>query len=128
MEASTPRLAPDLQVVQAYRPGGFTVSAVSFSGSVMVFPDHALPWGPATPAAIDLASLDPLRTATPLPDLLVVGMGPGFVPFPAELRLAVRDWGIVVEAMATPAACRTYNLLIAEGRRVAAALLAMPAA
>lgn len=128
MEASTPRLAPDLQVVQAYRAGGFTVSGVSFGGSVMVFPDHALAWTPTAPAAIDLASLEPLRTATPMPDLLVVGMGPGFVPFPTELRLAVRDWGIVIEAMATPAACRTYNLLIAEGRRVAAALLAMPAA
>jgi uncharacterized protein (TIGR04206 family) len=48
------------------------------------------------------------------------------VPFPPELQRAIRAWGVVVEAMATPAACRTYDVLLAEGRRVAAALLAMP--
>ena len=45
---------------------------------------------------------------------------------PPALRQAVRAWGPVVEPMATPSACRTYNVLLAEGRRVAAALLALP--
>ncbi len=49
-----------------------------------------------------------------------------FALLPPALRQAVRAWGPVVEAMATPAACRTYNLLLAEGRRVAAALIALP--
>lgn len=126
MEASTPKLAPDLHVVQGYRPGGFTVAGVRYSGSLLVFPEQATPWSPLSPGEIDLASLDAVRTAEPVPDLLVIGMGPGFAPFPAELRQAVRAWGVVVEAMATPAACRTYNLLVAEGRRVAAALIALP--
>lgn len=128
MEASTPQLAPDLQVVQGYRPGGFTISGVRYGGSLLVFPERVMPWAPASPGTIDLVSLDAVRTAEPLPDLLVIGMGPGFVPFPAELRQAVRTWGVVIEAMATPAACRTYNLLVAEGRRVAAALIALPPA
>ncbi len=126
MEASTPKLAPDLHVVQGYRPGGFSVAGVRHEGSLLVFPEQAIAWGPSSPGEIDLASLEAVRTAEPRPDLLVIGMGPGFVPFPAELRQAVRAWGVVVEAMATPAACRTFNLLVAEGRRVAAALIALP--
>lgn len=126
MEASTPKLAPDLHVVQGYRPGGFTISGVRYEGALLVFPERVLPWVAEDHRAIDLASLDAVRTAEPLPDLLVIGMGPGFAPIPAELRQAVRAWGVVIEAMATPAACRTYNLLVAEGRRVAAALIALP--
>jgi uncharacterized protein len=67
-----------------------------------------------------------VRAARPVPDILVVGTGATFALFPPELRQAVRAWGVVVEAMATPAACRTYNVLLAEERRVAAALIALP--
>jgi uncharacterized protein len=127
MEGIRPILAPHLQVVQGYRAGGFTISGTRYDGSVLVLPDRVLAWAPTTPGEIDLAGLEALRTALPMPDLLVVGMGAGFAPFPPALRQAIRAWGPVVEAMATPAACRTYNVLLAEERRVAAALLAMPA-
>lgn len=128
MEASTPKVAPELQVVQAYRPGGFTIGGIRHVGSVLVFRERVLPWTPETPAGLDLAAFAAVRAAEPLPDLLVLGTGSGFAPFPAALRQAIRAWGVVVEAMATPAACRTYNLLLAEDRRVAAALIALPPA
>ncbi|HEX6011094.1 MAG TPA: Mth938-like domain-containing protein [Geminicoccaceae bacterium] len=80
----------------------------------------------STLGELDLGRLEPVRAAEPVPDILVVGTGAGFVPFPPELRRAIRAWGVVVEAMATPAACRTYNVLLAEERRVAAALVALP--
>jgi uncharacterized protein len=125
MEATTPRLAPGLQVVQAYGAGGFTVSGVRHEGSVLVFPDRVLKLAAAAPGELDLGVLEPVRAAEPVPDILVVGTGAGFALFPPDLRQAVRAWGVVVEAMATPAACRTYNVLLAEGRRVAAALIAL---
>ena len=93
-------------------------------------PDRVLPW------AGDGAGRDrpwPASQAicgrpSPVPDILVVGMGAGLrCRSRPTLRQAIRAWGPVVEAMATPAACRTYNVLLAEGRRVAAALIALPA-
>ena len=126
METHVQRFAADLQVIQAYRAGGFTIAGVRHQGSVMVFPDRVLPWQPTSPGEIDLACLEPLRAVEPAPDILVIGLGADFVPFPPDLRQAIRTWGPVVEVMATPAACRTYNVLLAEERRVAASLIALP--
>lgn len=125
MEGQRPALPPGLQLVQAYRPGGFTIAGVRHAGSVLVLPDRVLPWAVTGPGQLDEAALAPLRGVEPMPDILVVGCGSGFVILPPPLRQAVRAWGPVVEAMATPAACRTYNVLLAEGRRVAAALIAI---
>ncbi|HET6468703.1 MAG TPA: Mth938-like domain-containing protein [Geminicoccaceae bacterium] len=118
--------APDRQVVQGYRPGGFTVSGVRWEGSVLVMRDRTLSWGIAAPDQLVLAPFEPLRANEPKVDLLIVGTGARSALFPPALRQALRGWGIVVEAMATPAACRTYNVLLAEERRVAAALIALP--
>ena len=127
VEASIPPIAPERQLVQGYGAGGFMVSGIRHQGSLLVFPDRVLPWPVTAPGELDLASLEPVRAASPAPDILVIGLGPTFSLFPPPLRRAIREWGIVVEAMATPAACRTYNVLLAEERRVAAALIAMPA-
>jgi uncharacterized protein len=126
MESSTPQIAPDRQLIQGYGSGSFTVSGVRHQGSILVFADRVVRWGPASPDEIDLASLQPVHDAQPRPDILVVGSGAAFALFPPALRQAIREWGVIVEAMATPAACRTYNVLLAEERRVAAALIAMP--
>jgi uncharacterized protein len=56
---------------------------------------------------------------------LVIGLGPRFGLVAADLRAALRTHGIGIEAMATDAACRTYNVLLTEDRRVAAALIAL---
>jgi uncharacterized protein len=55
--------------------------------------------------------------------VLFVGTGAEIAHIPPELRVALEDVGIGVEIMSSPAACRTYNVLLSEGRRVAAALL-----
>ncbi|HLY56713.1 MAG TPA: Mth938-like domain-containing protein, partial [Stellaceae bacterium] len=55
--------------------------------------------------------------------ILLVGTGKAMQPFPRPVRQALRDAGITVDAMDTGAACRTYGVLLAEERRVAAALL-----
>jgi uncharacterized protein len=126
MESSTPEVAPDRQLIQGYGGGSFKISGVHHQGSLLVFPDRVAPWAVTDPAALDLEALLPVRDASPRPEILVLGTGAGFAILPQALRQAVREWGVVVEVMATPAACRTYNVLLAEERRVAAALIAMP--
>jgi len=53
-------------------------------------------------------------------------MGPAIAPLPRPFREALEEAGIGVEPMSSPAACRTYNVLLGEGRRIAAALLPVP--
>lgn len=126
MQGEAPKLTPDRQLVQGYRAGGFTVAGVRYEGSLLVFPDRVVAWPVSAMAELTLASLEALREPGPVPDILVVGSGAAFHLFPPALRQDLRAWGTVVEVMATPAACRTYNVLLAEDRRVAAALIALP--
>lgn len=121
-----PRVGPGRQVIQGYRPGGFTVAGVRHQGSMLVFPDRSVAWPVTSPKELDAATLEPVKGADPAVEILVIGTGDRFVPIAPALRELVRGWGIVIEAAATPAACRTYNLLLSEDRRVAAALIALP--
>jgi uncharacterized protein len=111
------------QFIQAHREGGFTIAGVRHEGSVLVLPDRTLPWPVRELGAVTLDSLAPL-TGTAAVDILVLGCGAAFGQPTAELRAALRARGIVTEAMDSRAACRTFNVLLAEDRRVAAALIA----
>lgn len=124
MDRSPQQVPPGRQLVQAYHPGGFKVSGTRYEGSLLVLPDEVRTWPVAAPGDLGAASFEGLHDAAI--DILIVGLGPDFLPFPQDLRQTLRARGMVVEAMATPAACRTYNVLLAENRRVAAALIAMP--
>jgi len=59
--------------------------------------------------------------------VLLIGKGADIAPLTRETRAALEAAGLGFEVMSTPSACRTYNVLLTEGRRVAAALVAMPA-
>lgn len=124
MEELRPAAGP--QAIEAYGPGSFTIAGLRHRGSILVLADRALPWAPASTAEITAESLALIRDATPPVELLLVGTGPRLELIAPQLRLAIRAWGVTLEPMATPAACRTYNLLLSEGRRVAAALIALP--
>jgi uncharacterized protein len=117
----TPRLAADRQVVQAYGGGGFRISQARHEGGVIVFPDRVMAWPLRAMAELTLDSLAPVRGAGA--ELLLIGCGRSMAAIPPALRQAVRAWGVVIDAMDTGAACRTYNVLLAEERRVAAALM-----
>ncbi|MGH6921882.1 MAG: Mth938-like domain-containing protein [Geminicoccaceae bacterium] len=121
----TPVVAAGRQLIQAYREGGFTVAGIRHEGSLLVMPERTLPWPVDTLSAITIDSMAAITQADPAVELLILGCGRTFAPAPSGLRDALRAQGIVVEAMATPAACRTYNVLLAEDRRVAAALIAV---
>lgn len=115
----TPLAQPGRQVIERYGPTGFRVSGTIYLGPVLVFPDRTEAWAAAVMTVEGLAPV----VAHGGVELLLLGLGRRMVPLPASVRLGLKASGIAVEAMDTGAACRTYNVLLAEDRRVAAALL-----
>ncbi len=113
------------QLIESYRTGGFKIAGVRYQGSVLVLPEQALLWPVQELAEITIASFEPITRAEPAVEILLLGCGSKSALPPAPLRDELRERGLVMEAMATAAACRTYNVLLAEDRRVAAALIAL---
>jgi uncharacterized protein len=122
----TPLIPGDRQVIDSYGPGRFLVSGEQHAGSVIVFSDRTVAWPVASFAEISLGGLDAVIGAETPVDVLIIGCGVRMQPVPAALRTALRGQGIGCDAMDTGAACRTYNVLLSEGRRVAAALIPLP--
>ncbi|HEX2115064.1 MAG TPA: Mth938-like domain-containing protein [Alphaproteobacteria bacterium] len=113
------------RVIEAYGAGGFRVDGESFRGSVIVLPDGVVAWDASEIAAVTLDSLQPVVAAAREVEILLIGSGERFALATPALRGALQAQGIAVDSMDTGAACRTYNVLRAEGRRVAAALIAV---
>ena len=90
-----------------------------------MLPEATLAWALSEPSQLTIESLAPVRDAEPRVDILLFGSGRSLVPVDGGLRAALREAGIVIEPMDTGAACRTYSVLAAEERRVAAALIAV---
>ena len=124
----TPLVPAGRQIVESYGGGGFRVSGVAFQGSILVFPDRTVPWPVSTPDSFTIDCLEAIEQAgrAQQVDVLLLGCGARAAMVPGDLRARLRAAGVVVEAMDTGAACRTYNVLMPEGRRVAAALIALP--
>lgn len=109
-------------LVQAYGPAGIRIGARTYRGGLILTPARIITdWGPGTAAALDHSHLQPLLDLDP--EVILLGTG-GTQVFPAPtLYRALLERRIGVEVMDTGAACRTYNILMAEGRRVVAGLL-----
>lgn len=107
--------------VEAYGPGGFRVEGTWHEASLLLLPGGARHFTPP----LDAALFEELAALAGEIDVLIVGQGASFAPLAPAVRARLEAAGIGVETMATPAACRTYNLLLAEGRRVAAVLVAL---
>lgn len=122
----SPVIPAGRQRIERYGNKSFLVSGQRYEGSVLVFPEMTLPWSVAEIGALTVDSLSEVAAARPPVELLLLGMGGRFAPLAAPLRQAFAEIGLIVEAMDTGAACRTYNVLMAEDRRVAAALIAVP--
>jgi uncharacterized protein len=115
----TPLVPPGRQVIERYGPSGFRIAGIVHPGPVLVFAERSLSWPRPAPT---LESLQPVIAEGGV-ELLLIGLGKRGAPVAPELRAALKRHGIAVEAMDTGAACRTYNVLLGEDRRVAAALL-----
>lgn len=111
-----------LNTVTGYGDGYVVINQQRFETSIVVLPDRLLPnWGTAGFTALSVGDLEQLCDLSPEIVLLGTGRQQRF-PAPALLRPLI-EARIGFEIMDTQAACRTYNILMGEGRRVAAALL-----
>ena len=117
-----PRSAP----IEAYGKGGFAFADMSHRGSLLCLPDAIWAWPVTRPEEIDEASLARVFAAANGIDTLIVGTGTNVWLAPPTLRNALRKVGVVLDPMQTGPAIRTYNIMIGERRRVAAALIAVP--
>jgi len=123
--APPPAPHPDRKVVDAYGKGGFTIRGQLFTGPIVLLPDAVLPWTFGDIAALafeDFAALTSIEPAR-RPNILLIGMGARTQFVTPAVRASLREAGIVADLMDTGAACRTYNVLLAEERRVAACLV-----
>jgi uncharacterized protein len=116
-----PRPAP----IEAYGNGGFRFGGMSHRGSLLCFPDGIWAWPVTRVSEITLAALQPAFDHADALDFFLIGGGRDPFVLPELLRAHFRDVSLAVDAMATGAAVRTWNILLAEGRRVGAALIAV---
>ena len=121
----TPLVPQGRQIIEGYGNGGFRVTGAAYRGSLLVLPERTDAWPPAAIEDIDLASLEPVLAAEPPVEVLLIGCGAAMAFIDPDLRAAARARGVALEPMDTGAACRTYNILTLEDRRVAAALIAV---
>ena len=120
-EAHYPGRAP----VDAYGDGGFRFADMSHRGSILCLPSGVHGWEPANPAQLTFDDFERVLAEAGDIDILLVGTGTDLKPLPAALRVQLREKGISADPMSTGAAVRTYNVLLAEDRLVAAALVAV---
>jgi uncharacterized protein len=117
-----PRSAP----IDAYGKGGFAFADMSHRGSLLCLPDAIWAWPVTKPTEIDEYTLSRVFAAANGIDSLIVGTGTEAWIAPNRLREALRRVHIGLDSMQTGPAIRTYNIMIGERRRVAAALIAVP--
>lgn len=120
------RHLPGRHLIDAYGGGGFRLADLGHRGSLLGLPSGMWAWPYAAPAELDEAAFARVFAEADEIDTLLIGMGRDIAGLKPALREAFRAAGIVAEPMATGAAARTWNILVGERRRVAAALLAVP--
>ena len=120
-ELGSPQILPP---IDAYGDGGFRISGTRYVGHQLVTEDGARDWQLGG-EQLSVSDFEVLLTSQPRPDTVILGVGERLKHPPAEIRKAFRDAKIGLEVLDTATACRTYNLLAGEGRRVYAALIAI---
>lgn len=119
-------MARNAPTIDAYGKGGFRLAGVRHEGSVLIVDDAPQPWPVAALADLTLADLQPILDAgADAVEFVLLGVGAQNALPPRTVRDGLRAAGIGLEFMDTPAAAKLYNLLTSEGRRVAAALIAV---
>jgi uncharacterized protein len=120
-EAHFPGRAP----IDAYGNGGFRFADMSHRGSILCLPSGIHGWEPKAPPTLTIADFSLVLAQAADIEILLVGTGTDLRRLPQELRDALRQHRITSDPMSTGAAVRTYNVLLAEDRAVAAALIAV---
>ncbi len=117
------RIAPG---VEAYGGGGFRVAGEPRQGSILILDDLVRPWPVRNFAELTVDAFAPVLAAgLQTVEFVLLGTGLKLAPAPKPIRDALRAAGLGLEVMNSPEACRLYNLMAEDGRRVAAALIAV---
>ena len=106
----------DALPVDGYGEGFFRIGGTAHQAPLAIFSSGVVPWG-------GLQDVATLVEAGKTLDVLLIGMGAEIAHIPSALRDRLEAAGLGVEVMSSPQACRTYNVLLGEGRRVGLALL-----
>lgn len=106
----------DAKPVEGYGPGFFRIGGDVVHGPVIAGPMGTMKWG-------GFDDKEPLLALAGKVDILFIGTGADIAHLPAELRCDLEATGLGIETMSSPAASRTYNVLLSEGRRIALAMI-----
>lgn len=120
-----PARFPGRAPIDAYGNGGFRFADMSHRGSILCLPSGIYAWDVTDAGSLELGHLDRVLRELVTPGFLLLGTGRSQVFPSGEIRRAFLDAKIGLDPMDTGAACRTYNVLLAEGRPVGAALIAV---
>jgi|TARA_R100000365_G_scaffold282_2_gene953 uncharacterized protein len=116
---------PYQATIDAYGDGGFRFAEMSHKGSLICLPSGMYAWEARAAEDVTLASLARVIETADSIDVLLIGMGPDIAAISPDIRETLRAKGVIVEAVSTGSAIRTYNVLLAENRAVGAALISV---
>ncbi|MEM6667775.1 MAG: Mth938-like domain-containing protein [Pseudomonadota bacterium] len=111
--------------IDSYGAGGFRIAGTFREGSLLLGPQGAGRWSLESFDQLSDGHLGDFDGFSGAVDVILIGAGAELRPLPASLRAQLEAAGFGVETMSTSSACRTYNVLLSEGRRVGAALIAV---
>lgn len=112
-----------VQLIRSYGPGHFLIGQHEWRSPVLVTPTVTTVWNVARADEVSLDNLAPLKSVPVPTELLVLGCGKRALFIAPDTRALLKGAGMALEVVDTGSACRIYNVLLAEGRRVAAALI-----
>lgn len=116
---------PQQVAINAYGNGGFRFADLSHKGSLLCLPGRMEAWAVNSAAELTLESLQPVLDVADEIDVLLIGLGSDIVAIDPAIRTAFRERKVIIEPTQTGGAVRTYNVLLAEERAVAAAFIAV---
>ena len=119
MQDIMPPVGADAQLIVSYGPSGFRIGHGTYDTPVLVMPTSTVLWN----GEMSVAAFEPILNTTPPTEVLLIGTGKRHEMIPQALRVEMKARGVVIDTMDTGAACRTFNILLGEGRMIAAALL-----
>lgn len=121
----TPLIPEGKKIITGYGDGGFSISREIIPGNIIILPDQVIRWEVASAQEINIDSLAHVITSKDKIEILLIGTGASHSQLDMRLKQELKQHGISMDIMSTGAACRTYNILLSEERRVAAALIAV---
>lgn len=122
----TPLIPQGKKVITGYGKGGFVINNERIAGDIIITPDQVLTWQVKDHSRISKDDLAAIARAIGHVDIMLIGCGEQHYNLEPRVMQEIRhQFGLNIDIMSTSAACRTYNVLLAENREIAAALIAV---